>query len=1036
MAIRYKIVGVVSLAATLLITSQPALSAEQQQRRQIEEVIVTAERRQSTVQDTSISMSAFDSNFMENYNIRNPEDLQNYMPSTVIQTYDAAIRGVGRTFRTLGGDPGIATYFNDVYSEDFAIAATEGGLQDLERVEVLRGPQGTLYGRNAVGGAVNFITKRPTEQFELDVEASAGNFGLFEHSAIISGPLIDNVLRGRLSSYTRDRDGFINDTSPTGKDIASQGDENFALALEWTPTDSLTFYLRGNLRNSNQEFNGGAGSSALHAGDLGPNGYQDGFRNTEDFAFGFREITRGNFDPSQPDFHNPGAQVFEFAHPQTGAIVEAQRARPGIDSVAALDEPDGAGGFIRGNATSAFVLPNYAFGHPASRTHAYDRENLEGDDLKTDTNGNVFESFDHSAVQFHIDYEHAAFSFKYIFGYTDFDYRRNTDDDYTGSERFGSDEFFVQQENENWQHEVRFTFDTGPVTTTAGVFVYQSTVNQRLDLYDQIDTQGRLQDTASYDGFGLGSDLANAQMFGTVLGVLDSLPASVGGLPDDTIVINRPMNQIREAEFLHEAGEVALSPATGAATVLAPWYGDSPPPGQPASSLRGGAHHTLGTYFAWDNDIQTDAVAYYFQSEWQINDKWSLTGGLRYSKDEKEAIERLIGQQENTALTPLALFDVFNLFGGGANAPLPGTANAFATNPVGAGFGCGFADGNPATNNMLCLFNVVNGAINPLSPIQAPGDPGTNPGDEPVRLTGVPIAFNIYRPLETEDSAVTWRLNLDYKPTVNSLVYGSVTTGWKAGGFNLGFFSVNNQVYDEETIISYEVGYKTQLLDNSLQFNTALYYYEQEDRQTGTRQVSGLGTSTDIANWPETAAIGWEGDFTWLATESLTIGGNWSYTKSEFDSNFTVVDTLNPEHPTTLFRADELSVTGGDGLQQPKIPVWKATGWAQYTWNMAYGSIDFFTSVAYTDEWWIEPPFERDIDRAPEFVRWDARASWKSPTRRWEVSVFVNNITDEVGIRDIERQTEDMNFQRTITTTEPRLYGIGVRYHISPGDSF
>lgn len=1035
MAIRYPTLGVMLLVAASLLISQPAFSADQERRR-IEEVIVTAERRESSVQDTSISMSAFDSDFMENYNVRNPEDLQNYMPATVIQTYDAAIRGIGRTFRTLGGDPGIATYFNDVYSEDFAIAATEGGLQDLERVEVLRGPQGTLYGRNAVGGAVNFITKRPTDQFELDVEATAGNFGLFEHSAAISGPIMRDVLRGRLTTYTRDRDGFLDDTSPFEDDIASQGDENFAVALEATPTDRLTVYLRGNLRNLDQRFNGGAGAMPLFAGDMGPNGYQDGFRNTDTFAFGFREITPGQNDPTLPGFEDPNANTFEFEHPRTGATVLAQRARPGIDSVAAFDEPldaDGDGvqdidpvsglpAFTRGNATSSGLLPNYAFGHPAARTHAHDREDLEGDDLKVDTNGNVSESFDHSATQFHIDYEHPLFSFKYIFGYTDFDYRRNTDEDFTGSVRFGSDEFFVQQENENWQHEVRFNFDTGPVSTTAGVFVYQSTVNQRLDLYDAIDTQGRLQDTASYDGFGLGSDEANAAAFGTVLQTLDL----VGALGPDTTVINEPLNDIRRAELMALAGQVGLSEDTGAATVLAPWYGDSPPPGQPASSLRG-ARHTLGTHFAWSNDIETDAFAAYFQSEWRINDKWSLTGGLRYSKDEKEATERLIGQQENTALTPLALFDALGLFGP-QNAPLPGTAAAFAD--PGVLVGCGVAAGQP---NMLCLFNAVNGAIDPANPISQPGDPGTNPGDEPVRLTGVPIAFNIYRPLETEDSEVTWRLNVDYRPTPDSLVYGSVTTGWKAGGFNLGFFSVNSPVYDEETVINYELGYKTQLLDNTLQLNTALYYYEQEDRQTGTRQVSGLGTSTDIINWPEQVAIGWEGDVTWLATDALTIGGNWSYTKSEFDTDFSVVDTLNPNHPPSLFTAGELTVTGGKGQQQPKIPEWKVTAWAQYTWQLASGTLDLFTSAAYTDEWWIEPPFERDLDRAPDFWRWDARVSWRSASRRWEVSAFVNNILDVAAIRDIERETESLNFQRTITTTEPRLFGIGVRYRIQGG---
>ncbi|MGE0622370.1 MAG: TonB-dependent receptor plug domain-containing protein [Pseudomonadales bacterium] len=118
--------------------------AEEAGTRRIEEVVVTAERKEATVSDTSISISAFDEKFLQDFNIRNQEDVQNYIPATTIQPYDAAIRGIGRTARTLGGDPGVATYFNEVYSEDFGIASTEGGLYDLERVEVLRGPQGTL----------------------------------------------------------------------------------------------------------------------------------------------------------------------------------------------------------------------------------------------------------------------------------------------------------------------------------------------------------------------------------------------------------------------------------------------------------------------------------------------------------------------------------------------------------------------------------------------------------------------------------------------------------------------------------------------------------------------------------------------------------------------------------------------------------------------------------------------------------------------------------------------------------------------------
>jgi len=73
--------------------------------RQIEEVVVTAERRESTVQDTSISITAFTGEFLDEFGIRNQEDLQNYIPATVILPYDITVRGVGRTFRALGGDP-------------------------------------------------------------------------------------------------------------------------------------------------------------------------------------------------------------------------------------------------------------------------------------------------------------------------------------------------------------------------------------------------------------------------------------------------------------------------------------------------------------------------------------------------------------------------------------------------------------------------------------------------------------------------------------------------------------------------------------------------------------------------------------------------------------------------------------------------------------------------------------------------------------------------------------------------------------------
>ena len=140
------VTGPLVIGALLMPLS--TMAAESDGRR-IEEVIVTAEKRESTVSDTSISITAFGQDRIEDLGLQGADEMINFIPATTRDAYDIRIRGVGRNFRSLGGDPGVATYYNGVYSEDFGIAASEGALYDIERIEVLRGPQGTLYGRNS-----------------------------------------------------------------------------------------------------------------------------------------------------------------------------------------------------------------------------------------------------------------------------------------------------------------------------------------------------------------------------------------------------------------------------------------------------------------------------------------------------------------------------------------------------------------------------------------------------------------------------------------------------------------------------------------------------------------------------------------------------------------------------------------------------------------------------------------------------------------------------------------------------------------------
>lgn len=108
--------------------------------RKIEEVVVTAERRKSTAQHTPLAITALNTKMLQNFGIRNQTDLQDFIPATTIQPYDISIRGIGRLYRALGGDPGVATYVDGIYSEDFGIASTASGMYDLQRIEVMRGP--------------------------------------------------------------------------------------------------------------------------------------------------------------------------------------------------------------------------------------------------------------------------------------------------------------------------------------------------------------------------------------------------------------------------------------------------------------------------------------------------------------------------------------------------------------------------------------------------------------------------------------------------------------------------------------------------------------------------------------------------------------------------------------------------------------------------------------------------------------------------------------------------------------------------------
>ena len=217
----------------------------------IEEMVVTAQKREENLQAVPISISSLSATDIERRGVQNPRDLLATMPNVGgfeppggKGSMSIAMRGVsGGSPSNLSVDTSTAVYIDGVIIGKMVGAATD--VAELERVEVLRGPQGTLYGRNATGGAVNFITRKPTGEFGGKVTGTVGNEGLWGLRATLDTPTLGTegeglgTLKASLGAQTRERDGFQTNATSVQKDFDSLDREAYRLALRWEPTDNF-----------------------------------------------------------------------------------------------------------------------------------------------------------------------------------------------------------------------------------------------------------------------------------------------------------------------------------------------------------------------------------------------------------------------------------------------------------------------------------------------------------------------------------------------------------------------------------------------------------------------------------------------------------------------------------------------------------------------------------------------------------------------------------------------------------------------------
>lgn len=210
----------------------------------LEEIIVTATKRSESVQDIPASVTAFSADKIDLTEITNNRDLQFSVPGLVAGYANGSslltLRGIGSNSTTGVDDPAVAQHIDGVYqtrTQTIALA-----LNDLERVEVLKGPQGTLYGRNSTGGAINYVTNKPTDEFEGSVSLTAGNDGRLGMHVMLSGSLTDTVsARGNL--YYNEQDGSLEVVGGDSPDFLGEETLGGRLALRITPTHDLTIDL-------------------------------------------------------------------------------------------------------------------------------------------------------------------------------------------------------------------------------------------------------------------------------------------------------------------------------------------------------------------------------------------------------------------------------------------------------------------------------------------------------------------------------------------------------------------------------------------------------------------------------------------------------------------------------------------------------------------------------------------------------------------------------------------------------------------------
>jgi iron complex outermembrane receptor protein len=261
-------------------------------RGQIEEIVIQARKREEFLEDTPVSITALGENLLRDANVTRIDEIQNLVPNMAItagqNSVQIRIRGVGTASAGVAFEPGVGIYVDGVFLPRAQAAIFD--TLDVASVEVLRGPQGTLFGKNTIGGAVNITTRKPDEVLEAFQQVRVGNQGIVNTRSMINIPIdigwFEDKLFTRLAFASQNRGGYADNPYLGRDDLGRQNSLTFLGSLRFVPTDALTIDMTGTWWKSRGQ--GSVGQCAItqetNVGNFQP-GFYDACRQSRPYSY-------------------------------------------------------------------------------------------------------------------------------------------------------------------------------------------------------------------------------------------------------------------------------------------------------------------------------------------------------------------------------------------------------------------------------------------------------------------------------------------------------------------------------------------------------------------------------------------------------------------------------------------------------------------------------------------------------------------------------------------------------------------------------